>query len=321
MILQRFIFLLSALVALPVAATPQADIQKLPTRLAKSTGIPQSVLSDWFSGVSYQKKIIDAITRPSEGLPWHRYKKIFLNEKRFRGGVAFWKKHRKDLEAAEKKYGVPAEMIVAIIGVETQYGDNKGSWSALDSLATLSVGYPRRSKFFYSELVQLVRLAQEEKLSPKKLKSSYAGALGLPQFMPSSYRAYAVDFNADGQRDLLNSEADAIGSVANYFSRHGWKQNEPVVARARVNKKAGLKLVNKKLKPTMTLTQLAQKGVQPVTRVSSGKKATLLGFEEKSGKSYQLGFKNFYVITRYNSSRNYAMAAWLLAQELKKRMA
>ena len=317
----RLAFLLvSALTALPVMATPEAEIQKLPSRLAKSTGFSQAEIADWFDGVSYQKKIIDAITRPSEGLPWHRYKKIFLNRKRIDGGVKFWKKHRKELAAAEKQYGVPAEIIVAIIGVETQYGDNKGRWSALDSLATLSVGYPRRSKFFYSELVQLVRLAKEEKLSPAAMKSSYAGALGLPQFMPSSYRAYAVDFNADGQRDLLNSEADAIGSVANYFARHGWKRNAPVVVRARITRKAGLKLVNRKLKPDMTIAQLANKGVKPLVKVSRRQKATVLGYEEANGKNYQLGFNNFYVITRYNSSRNYALAAWLLAQELKKRM-
>jgi len=314
------VFLVSSLIAFPVAATPQADIQKLPSRLAKSTGIPQSVISDWFTGVRYKKKIIAAITRPSEGLPWYRYKKIFLNEKRFAGGVKFWKKHRKDLQAAEKKYGVPAEMIVAIIGVETQYGQHKGSWSALDSLSTLTVGYPRRSKFFYSELVQLVKLAKEEKISPKQLKSSYAGALGLPQFMPSSYRAYAVDFNADGRRDLLNSEADAIGSVANYFAKHGWRKGQPVVMKAKISKSAGLKLVNKKRKPTMTVAQLRARGVTPVGKVSSKKKAIVLGFREKSGKVRYLGFRNFYVITRYNASRNYAMAAWLLATELKKRM-
>jgi len=314
------VFIVCSLAALPAAATPEAEIQKLPSRLARSTGFPQSEIAGWFQGVNYQKKIIDAITRPSEGLPWHRYKKLFLNKKRIDGGVKFWKKHRKDLAAAEKRYGVPAEMIVAIIGVETQYGDNKGHWSALDSLATLSVGYPRRSKFFYSELVQLVRLAKEEKLSPAKLKSSYAGALGLPQFMPSSYRAYAVDFNADGRRDLLNSEADAIGSVANFFARHGWKKNGPVVVKARIRSKAGLKLVNRKLKPSMTIAQLARKGVKPLVRVAPAEKATVLGYDEKSGKNYQLGFGNFYVITRYNSSRNYAMAAWLLAQELKKRM-
>ncbi|RTZ59715.1 MAG: lytic murein transglycosylase B [Gammaproteobacteria bacterium] len=320
MISRLAVFLVSLLVTLPVTATPQAEIQKLPSRLAKSTGLPQSEIAGWFDRVSYQKKIIDAITRPSEGLPWYRYKKIFLNKRRIDGGVAFWKKHRKDLESAEKQYGVPAEIIVAIIGVETQYGHNKGRWSALDSLATLAVGYPRRSKFFYSELVQLVRLAKEEKLSPVQLKSSYAGALGLPQFMPSSYRAYAVDFNADGQRDLLNSEADAIGSVANYFARHGWKKNAPVVARAKIKSKAGLKLVNKKLKPSMTLAQLAQKGIKPLVNMPQTEKATVLGYDEKTRKNYQLGFKNFYVITRYNTSRNYAMAAWLLAQELKKRM-
>lgn len=316
----KFLFISGLFLPGLAMASPDDKIRALPGQLAAASGIPEAELKDWFAGVKYQPRIIDAITRPSEALPWYKYKKIFLNEKRIQGGVKFWRKHKAALDRAYERYGVPPEMIVAIIGVETQYGGNKGSWSVLDALATLSVGYPRRAKFFRGELVELLKLSREENISPKSLKSSYAGALGLPQFMPSSYRAYAVDFDADGHRDLLDNENDAIGSVANYFEKSGWRKSGPVVAPARVNSDNAKKLANSRRKPGPTLRQLAGQGVKVETSETSNTPAMLLSFEEQSGPAYFTGFQNFYVITRYNTSRNYAMAAWLLSQELRKRV-
>ncbi|MEO0369611.1 MAG: lytic murein transglycosylase B, partial [Pseudomonadota bacterium] len=168
--------------------------------------------------------VLEAIQRPWEAKPWHQYYPIFLTEKRVQKGVEFWNSYADDLQRAEAELGVPAEMIVAIIGVETFYGTYKGKYSVLDALFTLGFHYPPRAKFFRSELQQYMLLSREENFDPLELKGSYAGAMGLGQFISSSYRHYAIDFDGDGVRDLLNNPVDAIGSVANYFKKHGWKK-------------------------------------------------------------------------------------------------
>ena len=182
---------------------------------------------------SLSEIVLEAIQRPWEAKPWHQYYPIFLTEKRVKKGVEFWNTHADALKRAEQEIGVPAEMIVAIIGVETFYGAYKGKYPVLDALYTLGFHYPPRANFFRSELQEYMLLTREENFNPTELKGSYAGAMGLGQFISSSYRNYAIDFDNDGVRDILNNPVDAIGSVANYFKRHGWKKGEPVAFKAK----------------------------------------------------------------------------------------
>lgn len=266
-----------------------------------------------------KESILKAIKRPAEkAKPWYDYRDIFLTSSRITGGVEFWDKNAKALERAEKKYGVPAEMIVAIIGVETRYGGNMGSYRVLDALATLAFNYPKRSKFFTKELENYLLLTRDQSLNPVEPKGSYAGAMGYGQFMPSSYRAYAVDFNDDGHADIWTDTEDAIGSVANYFAEHGWKPGEPVAVLAKPRPNADMTLVNDALETKWTVGQLAEKGFPTTATVEPEMPANVFSLETRKGVEYWIGLNNFYVITRYNRSRLYAMAAYDLAQEIVK---
>ena len=278
-----------------------------------------------FANIKSRPDIIKLMNRQAENLPWYRYRKIFLGKKRVNDGVKFWKKNVRILAQAQKKYGVPPEIIIAIIGVETQYGQRKGNIAILESLATLSFDFPRRAKFFRREMMEFLVMAREEKLKAEKLRGSFAGAMGMPQFMPSSYRAYAIDFNKDGKRDLFNSRSDAIGSVANYFATFGWKSGRPVVTRARITggKYRNLPKPKRRLKPHLTLKQYARYGIRPKTsskRYKSSYKASFIRLRvSKRRREYWLGMSNFYTITRYNHSTLYAMAVHLLSQKIKKK--
>lgn len=274
-------------------------------------------LAQWLERAHFRQDIIDAISKPAEAKPWYKYRPIFVNPARITDGVNFWNAHASLLKRAADQYGVPPEIIVAIIGVETRYGQNNGGYLALDALATLAFGYPKRAPFFRKELEQLFLLARDERLDLAQLKGSYAGALGVPQFMPSSYRNYAIDFDGDGHRDLLSSAADAIGSVANYFKGHGWQTDGRVVLPLPHDQVISPELVNTDLKPTKTLAELRtaglsfdSQGLPPSTGVA------LLDFEVADDKDYWLCLTNFYVITRYNGSKHYAMAVYQLAQEI-----
>lgn len=286
-----------------------------------------------FSKIRLRPDIIKAISNPAEALPWYKYKPIFLTKSRIQGGVKFWNKHADTLDRAEKKYGVPPEIIVAIIGVESRYGKYKGKYPVMEALSTLAFNYPRRSKFFRSELEQYLLLTREEKIDPLDLKGSYAGAMGEPQFISSSYRRYAVDFDHDGKRDLWNNTTDIIGSVANYFSKHGWKPGQAITVRAILDKASGDKktITNKKLralidlgvKPKHSLEYIRKLGV--VAKVTTKKNlsdnqlAALIKLTTKDKPEYWLGLHNFYVITRYNHSELYAMAVYQLGSEIASR--
>ena len=217
---------------------------------------------------------------------------------------------------AEAKYGVPKEIITAIIGVETYYGSRQGSYRVLDSLSTLAFDYPKRP-IFWRELKALFALAEAEGVDPGTVKGSYAGAMGYGQFIPTSYLAYAVDGDGDGKRDLWGNPVDAIHSVANYFSRHGWKTGEPVTQRVSVTGEDWKELANKSRSPDWTVAQLTKAGVALSSPVSPEKPATLVHLEGKQGDEYWLGEYNFYVITRYNHSRLYAMAVYQLSESFK----
>ena len=268
-----------------------------------------------------RQDIIDLMRRPAERrLNWHEYSKIFLDEQRISGGVEFWRQNRASLERAQREYGVAPEVIVAIIGVETRYGRVTGRHRVVDALMTLAFDYPPRASFFRKELTQFLLLAREEGKSPLGLMGSYAGAMGYGQFIPSSFRNYAVDFDQDGVRDIWQNRVDAIGSVANYFSRHGWRGATEVTVPVRVKAETEqlLAIANASLRPTHSVAEMAQMGVI-VDELDPDAKVLLLRLAGGEKPEYWLGFDDFYVITRYNHSRLYAMAVYQLGQEIIKR--
>ncbi len=261
--------------------------------------------------------ILDAISRPAERVkPWREYRPIFITDSRIAQGVDFWRQNEAALSRAEAEYGVPAEVIVAIIGVETFYGRNTGNYRVIDALATLGFDYPPRQPFFRQQLREFLVLAREEQVDPLTLKGSYAGAMGLPQFMPSSFRAYAVDFDGDGHIDIWNNPVDAIGSAANYFKQHGWTAGEPVVARAAISGDAYEQGLTVGLEPVMNAAQMRDLGWQSEAQISDDTAVTAFRLEGAEGDEFWLGLPNFYVITRYNRSVMYAMAVHQLSEEL-----
>ncbi|MDH5183434.1 MAG: lytic murein transglycosylase B [Gammaproteobacteria bacterium] len=276
------------------------------------------LLKQVFNKINLQPSIIEAMRRPAEGKPWYQYRPIFLTESRVAGGLKFWEQHADTLARAEKKYGVPAEIIIAIIGVETRYGRHTGNYRVIDALATLAFDYPPRATFFKSELEHYLLMAREEQIDPLKLTGSYAGAMGQPQFIASSFRSYAVDFDGDGRRDLWDNTDDVIGSVANYFKRHGWKAGEPITAQVTIKGKKYNKLLSKGLKPDSTLKEFRKHGIQVAKQYKNTQPAKLLEFETEDAAEYWAGMKNFYVITRYNHSALYAMAVYQLSEEIRQ---
>jgi len=264
-----------------------------------------------------KQTILDAIARPAEKTKtWGEYRKIFVTENRTRLGREFMKTHADTLARAEREFGVPAALISAIIGVETRYGRNKGSYRVLDALATLSFDYPRRSKFFSGQLEEYFLLVKEHKFDAETVKGSYAGAMGYGQFIPSSYRHYAIDFDGDGVADIVNNPVDAIGSVANYFKSHGWRPGEMVALTATVADGHMVDVANQQLKPEQTVAQLFQHGYIPSAKINTDQAATAMHLVGDSGDEYWIGLQNFYVITRYNHSKLYAMAVYQLSNEL-----
>lgn len=276
-------------------------------------------LTALLAGARHRQDILDAISRPAEAKPWYQYRRLFITEDRIRGGVDFWNAHEELLTRAERELGVPAEIIVAIIGVETRYGANTGRYPVLDALTTLGFGYPRRGEFFRNELEQFLLLSREEPIDPATALGSYAGAMGQPQFIPSSYRRYAVDFDRDGRRDLWNSTPDVVGSVANYFVRHGWSAGEPIAAPALGGNGSHQAFVEAGTEPSIPLKELAAAGIDGPADLPPESLASLIRLEVKQGYEYWLGLHNFYVITRYNRSNLYAMAVYQLSQEIRTR--
>jgi membrane-bound lytic murein transglycosylase B len=298
--------------------TQRPDVNEFIQAMVDKHQFQPQQLTHLFDQARVHQKIIDAITRPAESKPWYLYRPIFLTSKRISRGVDFWNKNQAMLEQAEQTFGVPAEIITAIIGVESFYGQHKGGYRVLDSLTTLGFDYPKRGKFFLSELEQFLLMTREENMDPLTVMGSYAGAMGQPQFIASSFRSYAIDFDKDGKRDLWNNMADVIGSVANYFNHHGWIRGEPIVSPATINGNHIKSLVDKGIKPHSSILTLQQQGVQPTNTLPQASKAALIELELKKGNEYWVGMNNFYVITRYNHSPLYAMAVYQLGQEILK---
>lgn len=299
-------------------ALSQPDIQNYINQLVANYNFEREPLEHLFATVTLNEEVVAKLSKPAEAKPWFEYRRLLITPERIEKGLAYWRTHEKTLNLAEKKYGVPASIIVAIIGVETKYGENKGNFPVFNTLVTLGFNHGRRADFFRSELTQYLLLTRENQLTPLLLKGSYAGAVGLPQFMPSSYRHYAVDFYNKGRADLFNDDADAIGSVGNYLKKHGWKTGEPVAIAATVNGDSYLKLYQKGFKPHLSQEDLVQHQVIPASPLNSSK-ATLIRLQLENGYEHWLGLQNFYAITTYNNSELYAMAVNTLALEMSER--
>lgn len=315
--------LVSAITSAPALATARDNyganpqVRSFIEAMVAKHGFSKSALQDVFSQAERRDDILELMSKPAEKtLPWYEYRKIFLTRERIEGGVRFWKQNAAALDDAAATFGVDPQIIVAIIGVETRYGVNTGRHRVIDALATLAFDYPPRSKFFTGELEQYLLLAREEHIDLLKTTGSYAGAMGYGQFIPSSYRRFAVDFDANGKRDLWDSPRDITGSIANYFKAHGWEAGQPVAVRAQVTGDGWQHLLELGYKPNTVLDALRHDGVTPVTPMPDALTAALIEYEQADGPEYWLGFNNFYVITRYNHSPLYAMAVYQLSEAI-----
>jgi len=301
--------------------THRADVKSFIDEVSTKDSISKRQLRKLLNGAKSQPAIVEAMNRPAEkAKPWFEYRPIFLTEKRIQEGADFWIAHRQELDRASVKSGVAPEYLAAIVGVETFYGRLTGSYRVLDALATLAFDYPARAKFFRDELEQFILLSRERGLDPKVVKGSYAGAMGAPQFMPSNYRRYAVDANADGRIDLWNNWADVCASVGNYLKEHGWNAGEPVLSDAAVEEDKTAELDGRKLALSDTVESLKAKGVNFDSSLPPEAPALLIAADESDGVHWRVGYNNFYVITRYNHSAMYAMAVYELASAMKQRI-
>lgn len=281
-------------------------------------GFERAQLHQILAQAKVKQSILQAIARPAEkSKPWHQYRDIFITDKRIQQGIEFWRQYHHVLANVAQQYGVPAEIIIAILGVETSYGDNVGHYRVLDALSTLAFHYPPRSAFFTKELKAFLTLSEQENQAYDRAVGSYAGAMGLPQFMPSSFLAYAVDYDGDGRRDIWQNEADAIASIANYLQRHGWVAEGDIAIRLAPQSHIDASLLDKGIKPSLTQQQLSAGGVtipQPLT----AEKVALIDLTGEKEVEYWITYPNFYAITRYNHSRLYAMAVLQLAEHIKR---
>jgi membrane-bound lytic murein transglycosylase B len=296
--------------------------EEFAAKAAAEYGLDQEAVLLMLENAHFKQSIVDAMTRPAESKPWYKYRPIFITDKRIDGGIEFWRENEALVAQAAEAYSVDPQIIVAIIGVETFYGRITGSYRVLDALTTLSFYYPDtgndRSEFFSSELMKFFVLGGEEGIPLEEVEGSYAGAMGLGQFMPSSYLEYAVDMDEDGRRDLWSSMPDIIGSVANYLHRHGWEYGQPITYPAIVAPDADREVVAKRdFKPKKTVAELAAAGFTPAEPAPEDLLAAVASLEEEDGDHYFITFKNFYVITRYNRSPLYAMAVYELSEAIR----
>jgi membrane-bound lytic murein transglycosylase B len=293
------------------------DVQQFVAEIAANEQFDADYVRGILDRSEVQKSILEAMSRPAEKVkPWHEYRAIFITPERIKAGVLFYKKHGETLERIELETGVPPEMVLGIIGVESYFGRITGKHRVVDALVTLGFDYPPRSKFFRSELGQAFLLSREEDMDIEELMGSYAGAIGPPQFIPSSYRNFAVDGDGDGKRDLINSWDDILASVANYFAVHKWQAGKPVAARATLSEAPGELSFNDGLKPQSTVGELSAAGVFFPAELDNKTTADLWLLEGKTSPEYWVGFDNLYVITRYNRSIMYALAAWQLGNAI-----
>ncbi|HXF65644.1 MAG TPA: lytic murein transglycosylase B [Burkholderiales bacterium] len=317
-------FTLAALAAAALAAETAfaqrelaPEIETFINEISHKHGFDRAALRRVFSQVRPRAAVIRAVMAPATARPWHEFRARLLDAARIQGGVRFWREHAATLERASREFGVPEEIIVATIGLETMFGRNTGSFRVLEALTTLAFHYPPRAELFRSELEEYLLLARETGFDMASAKGSYAGAMGIPQFLPSSYRRFALDYDGDGRRDLWGTPQDAIGSVAHYYRAHGWRPGEIVIAPADIGESDADAVMASGIEPRITVAELRRLGVVPLAPVQETLAAALIMAETESGPRYWLAFNNFYVITRYNRSVNYALAVHELARELR----
>lgn len=301
----------------PFAARP--EVRAFIREMVERHRFVERELDYVFTRARREPAILNAIQPPAPigRRPWDAYRAIFVNDRRIQAGEQFWSAHAEALERAEREFGVPAEVIVSILGVETFYGRNTGRWRIVDALATLAFDYPPRQDFFRGELVNYLLLARESGIDVFSVRGSYAGAIGIPQFMPGSYLRYALDYDRDGSIDLSASPADAIGSVANFLKQHGWQANAPVMAAASVDGEGYKPFADGSVDPKHAVAELAKAGVL-VEGLPADARAALIELENGDApKEYRIGLANFYVLTRYNRSSFYAAAVMDLAAALR----
>jgi len=314
----RYLGFFALLIASTSLFADTAKIDAFTDKMVTEHGFERAEVTRILKQARKRQDIIDKISRPAERtMNWGQYRKIFLTDKRTVQGVDFWRRNKQALKDAEQQYGVPPQIVVAIIGIETFYGRITGRDKVLDALYTLAFYYPKRSKFFLGELESYLLLTRAEQMDPAKPKGSYAGAMGLGQFMPSSYLSYAVDFDGDGKRDIWHNETDAIGSVANYFSRHGWSKGKPVTRQVKGVEQKHQSFVKAGMKPSLTIAELRSAGIDTGKGLPDEMLSSLIELETSAGKEYWLGLPNFYTITRYNHSNMYAMAAYQLSERIR----
>jgi peptidoglycan lytic transglycosylase B len=313
---------LCALLGAPAPAAParafRPEIAEFIEEMAVKHQYDRAVLRRAFAEARPRPGILRAMAAPGTARPWHVFRARYIDDVRITAGVRFWRQHAAVLGRAAREFGVPEEIIVATIGVETMYGRDMGSFSVLEALTTLAFDYPPRAAFFKDELEQFLLLARETRFDLMRVRGSYAGAIGIPQFLPSSYRKYAVDYDRDGTVDLIGSPADAVGSVANYYRAFGWETGGPVAVRATAAE-GTLETIAAvdNIKPHVRIAELKRRGVVPLLPVRDDAEATVFSLEAESGTQHWLGLQNFYVITRYNRSVNYAMVVHELAREVR----
>ena len=270
-----------------------------------------------FNQVKISPDTLKLMSAPSSSISWHKYRKRFVNQQRITGGVNFWRRHAQALAKASQIHGVPEEVIVAIIGIETNYGVSTGNYRVIDTLTTLAFQFPRRADYFREELAQYFLLSREQNLDVLSIKGSYAGAIGIPQFMPGSYRRYAIDFDGDGKINLSGNVNDAIGSVSNYLKTFGWQENQPIVLRAQKISEDFRGLIELGIEPLHSINKLRQAGIVSADPVDGESHAALIVLDNEEREEIWLGLNNFYVITRYNRSTFYAMSVYALAEAIR----
>lgn len=315
-------------IAMALAASPDSKAGEVPLRpeidsfiadMAKKHQFDAQALRALFAKVRPRPGILRIMSAPATARPWHEFRPRYVDNRRIEGGVKFWAENAATLARARLQYGVPEEIIVATLGMETLYGRQTGNVKVLDALTTLAFDYPRRAEFFRTELEAYLLLGREQAWDLAEVRGSYAGAMGLPQFLPSSYRKYAVDFDNDGARNLWGDPSDAIGSVANYYRSYGWEDGAVPAVPAALDEKALSALDTTEILPRQTVGEYIEAGAVPLAVVPPEAKAALIKLDTGAGSQYWLGLQNFYVITRYNKSVNYAMAVYELAHEIRQR--
>jgi membrane-bound lytic murein transglycosylase B len=320
----------------PVHAVTLPGIPEFIDEMVAKHEFKRAELEKVFEAAQEVPSVIDAVSKPPSSKPWPEYRANFVNQQRIKLGLEFWQKYRNTLRRAEQKYGVPQDIIVAVIGVETIYGQDAGNFRTLDALTTLAFEYPQRADFFRSELENFLLLAREQQFDLLTIKGSYAGALGIPQFMPSSYRVYAVDFNGNRRINLLGEDKDAIGSVANFLKAFGWNSDSAGVSHLADGEKSPHKVMGVEMPPVAVRAQVSEQvcagdittprtlaawsaaGIVPSENLPDMLAARLIDFTVGEGKEFWLVFNNFDVITRYNNSDYYAMSVFQLAEALKE---